>query len=173
MTRFPVTSFARVSEDRHAAIPISVMETSSGKLGEARVTSPILLYDGTCGFCAASVQFILARDRKGTMRFAAIDSAAGRDVLQRHPGVRAFDSVLFVEPANGDQPQRVFGHSDAALRVASYLGGLWRLLGLARIVPRPVRDAAYRLIASHRHRLTAGGQKCVIPSAQDRGRFLE
>lgn len=137
------------------------------------ITTPLLLYDGTCGFCAESVEFVLTRDRRKTMRFAALDSAAGRAVLERHPEVLAFDSVLFVEPANGEQPERVFAHSDAALRVLSYLGGPWRLLGLARIVPRPVRDATYRLIARHRHRLSGIRPRCVIPSDGDRGRFLE
>jgi len=139
----------------------------------APLTSPILLYDGTCGFCAESVQFVLARDRKGTLRFAALDSATGRAILERHPEVRGFDSVLFVEPAGGANPERVFAQSTAALRVATYLGGPWRLLQLARFVPSPVRDAVYRLIARHRHRLSASGPLCVIPAARDRARFLE
>jgi predicted DCC family thiol-disulfide oxidoreductase YuxK len=139
----------------------------------APIASPILLYDGTCGFCAESVQFILARDRKGTLRFAALDSGTGRAILERHPDVRGFDSVLFVEPADGANPERVLAHSTAALRVATYLGGSWRLLQLARFVPSPIRDAVYRLIARHRHRLSANGPVCVIPSARDRARFLD
>src|SRR5689334_14181764 len=92
----------------------------------ALLTSPILLYDGTCGFCAESVQFVLERDPAGTLRFAALDSATGRDILERHPEVRGFDSVLYVEPADGTNPERVFAHSNAALRVAAYLGDSWR-----------------------------------------------
>ena len=139
----------------------------------APIASPILLFDGTCGFCAESVQFVLARDRKGTLRFAALDSATGRAILDRHPEVRGFDSVLFVEPADGTSPERVFAHSAAALRVATYLGGSWRWLQLARFVPSPIRDAVYRLIARHRHRLSANGPVCVIPAARDRARFME
>ena len=139
----------------------------------APVTSPILLYDGACGFCAESVQFVLARDPGGPLRFAALDSATGRDILERHPDVRGFDSVLFVEPADDTNPERVFAHSNAALRVAAYLGGPWRLLQMARLVPSPVRDGVYRLIARHRHRLSAHGPLCVIPTARDRARFLD
>jgi predicted DCC family thiol-disulfide oxidoreductase YuxK len=137
------------------------------------ITTPLLLYDGTCGFCAGSVQFILARDRNGSMRFAALDSVAGRAVLERNPHMRDFDSVLFIEPPKGEQPERVFAHSDAALRAASYLGGPWRLVNVARIIPRPLRDAVYRLIARHRHRLSGARPQCVVPSAGDRARFLE
>ena len=139
----------------------------------ALIKSPILLYDGTCGFCAESVQFILARDPEGPLRFAALDSATGRDILERHPEVHGFDSVLFVEPADGTNPERVFAHSSAALRVATYLGGSWQWFQLARFVPSPVRDAIYRLIARHRHRLSAKGPLCVIPSARDRARFID
>lgn len=137
------------------------------------ITTPLLLYDGTCGFCAGSVQFVLARDPEGVLRFAALDSATGRDVLGRHPEVRGFDSVLFVEPANGTNQERIFAHSSAALRVAAYLGGSWRWLQLAGFVPSPIRDWVYRLIARHRHRLSAKGPVCVIPSARERARFMD
>ena len=135
--------------------------------------APLLLYDGSCGFCAESVQFVLARDTRRTMLFAALESRTGRDVIARHPEVREFDSVLYVEPANGVDPERVFAHYNAAIRVANYLGGSWRLLRVLQLVPSSIRDGAYRLIARHRHRLTAGGPKCVIPSAKDRARFLD
>ena len=136
-------------------------------------SAPILLYDGTCGFCAESVQFVLARDPGGSLRFAALDSTTGRDILARHPEVRGFDSVLFVDPANDTSPERVFAHSNAALRVATYLGGSWRWLQVARFVPSFIRDAVYRLVARHRHRLSAKGPLCVIPTERDRGRFLD
>ncbi len=131
---------------------------------------PVLLYDGTCGFCAESVQFVLKRDRDGALRFAALDSAYGRAVIERHPELRNVDSVLWVAPADEHDAERVLTHSAAAMRVASYLGGGWRLAQLARIVPAPMRDAMYRLIAKHRHRLS--DDRCFVPSAQERSRFL-
>ena len=135
--------------------------------------APLLLYDGSCGFCADSVQFVLKRDRKGTMLFAALDGRTGRDVIARHPEVQEVDSVLFVEPANGTDPERVFVQYDAALRVALYLGVSWHLLRVLQLVPSSIRNAVYRFIARHRHRLTAGGPRCVIPEAGDRARFLD
>ena len=136
-------------------------------------SAPVLLYDGTCGFCADSVQFVLKHDRKREMQFAALDGAFGRAVVARHPEVGGYDSVLYVEPARDGRSERVYIHSDAVMRVATYLGGPWRLLQLMRILPGFIRDNAYRLVARHRHRLSASRPQCVIPSAQDRGRFLE
>jgi len=136
------------------------------------IARPVLLYDGTCGFCAESVQFVLRHDRRGLLRFAALDSAYGRGILDRHPELRGFDSVLFVEPALNGGLEKVAAHSSAALRVAEYLGGRWGLFRVARVIPSPIRDAVYRLVARHRHRLSAHGPQCLVPSAQDRARFL-
>jgi predicted DCC family thiol-disulfide oxidoreductase YuxK len=137
----------------------------------ASSNTPVLLYDGTCGFCADSVQFVLRRDGDGPLKFAALDSSFGRSVLERHPEVRGFDSMLFVEPASADSPERIYAHSTAALHIARYLGGRWRVFSIARVIPPPVRDAVYRFIARHRHRLSR--PQCVVPSPDERERFLE
>jgi predicted DCC family thiol-disulfide oxidoreductase YuxK len=147
--------------------PQALPDVMAAALDES-MAGPVLLYDGTCGFCAESVQFVLRHDRRGLLRFAALDSAYGRRVLGRHPELRGFDSVLFVDPAQ----DKVAAHSSAALRVAAYLGGRWGLLRVARVIPSPIRDAVYRLVARHRHRLSAHGPQCLVPSAQDRARFL-
>jgi len=133
----------------------------------------ILLYDGTCGFCAESVQLVLRHDRRRTLRFASLQGEYGARVRGRYPELEQVDSVIWVDTgANGD-PARVLVRSDAALRVARYLGGWWTLLLAGRAVPRPIRDAAYNLVARHRHRLLAGGASCLIPGPEVRERFLD
>jgi predicted DCC family thiol-disulfide oxidoreductase YuxK len=134
--------------------------------------TPVLLYDGTCGFCAESVQLVLRHDRRGTLRFAALDGSFGRAVLARHPELKSVDSVLWYEPASDGQSERLLTRSAVALRVARYLGGVWRLAGVARLIPRPVRDSLYDLVARHRHGLVRGGPQCLVPTAEQRGRFL-
>ena len=133
---------------------------------------PVLLYDGTCGFCAESVQLVLRHDRRGALQFAALDSSFGRAVLARHPEIAAVDSMLWYEPALGGASERLLTRSAAALRVARYLGGAWRLATVAGLMPRFFRDSLYRLVARHRHRLTRGGQQCLVPSPDQRARFL-
>ena len=87
-----------------------------------------MLYDGVCGFCNMSVQAILDHDRRGTMRFAALQSDYARRIIERHPSLRDIDSVVYVERAGEPGRERVYVRSSAALRVASYLGGWWRVL---------------------------------------------
>jgi predicted DCC family thiol-disulfide oxidoreductase YuxK len=137
------------------------------------VNGPVLLYDGTCGFCAESVQLVLRHDRRGTLKFAALDSTFGQAVRARHPELARVDSVVWYEPANGKAGERLFTRSSAALRVARYLGGLWRLVLVTRLIPSVVRDALYDLVARHRHTLTRGGPHCMVPTAEQRARFLQ
>ena len=134
---------------------------------------PVLLYDGTCGFCAESVQLVLRHDRRKTLRFAALQGEFGAAVRARHPALEWVDSIIWVEPAGAGAPERVLVRSDAALRVAAYLGGWFTLTRLGALVPRPIRDRAYDLIARHRHRLVGAGPSCLVPSAEVRGRFLD
>jgi predicted DCC family thiol-disulfide oxidoreductase YuxK len=136
--------------------------------------SAILLFDGTCGFCAKSVQFVLSRERRRrTLRFAALQSTLGRDVQQRHPELANVDSVIWFEPAADDQPESVHVRSDASLRALRYLGGPWSSLAVAgRLVPPFVRDAVYDLIAKHRHRLVRPDASCLLPTPEQRARFI-
>jgi predicted DCC family thiol-disulfide oxidoreductase YuxK len=134
---------------------------------------PVLLYDGTCGFCAESVQLVLRHDRRKTLRFAALQGAFGAAVRARHPGLVAVDSIVWVEPPSEGRAERVLVRSEAALRVAAYLGGWFSLARLGALLPRAVRDRAYDLVARHRHRLLADGPSCLVPSADARARFLD
>jgi predicted DCC family thiol-disulfide oxidoreductase YuxK len=138
--------------------------------------SALLLYDGSCGFCARSVQFVLRHEaRRRTLRFAALDSAIGLEVRGRHPAIEGVDSVVWVEPSDASGgPERVLVRSAAVLRVLRYLGGVWgALAGLATVVPRTLADWVYDFIARHRHQLTRGGPACLIPTPDQRSRFID
>ena len=128
----------------------------------------VLLFDGTCGFCDGFVQFLMARDSGRFLRFAPLQSPAGRRLLAEHglPVTDDPDSMVYIEAG------RARTRSDAALAVARRLDGAWPLLGAFRIVPRFVRDAAYRLIARNRHRWFGRLDACRVPDAADRDRFL-
>jgi predicted DCC family thiol-disulfide oxidoreductase YuxK len=153
---------------RHSAFIFSVkiqfmVETTTG--------APVLLYDGVCGFCNKTVQMILDNDRRGTMRFAALQSDYARTVLGRHTALRDVDSVVFVEGSG--EGERVYARSDAALKVASYLGGFWKVFLAAKVVPRPLRDYLYDLFARNRYRFFGKYDQCMLPPAEARARFLD
>ncbi|MBU6366745.1 MAG: DUF393 domain-containing protein [Gemmatimonadetes bacterium] len=138
-----------------------------------RTPPSVLLYDGDCGLCARSVQFVLRHERparRGALRFAPLDSPYGQALRARHPALAGVDSVVWHTPAP-DGPGTVATHSEAVRAVLRHLGGAWGWMAvLLGVVPRPVRDTGYRLVARHRRRLFA--PTCVIPAASDRARFL-
>ena len=134
------------------------------------VNDATLLYDGLCGFCDGVVQFVLARDAGGTLRFAPLQGAFAHGVMERHPGLRGMDSLVLVTGEGATETVAV--RSDAALDVAAYLGGGWSLARVLRAVPRPLRDWGYDLFARYRYRLFGHRAACRIPDAADRARFL-
>lgn len=135
-------------------------------------SSPVLLYDGVCGVCNAAVRTILRFDRRGTLRFAALDSDFAREILARHPRAQGTDSAVYVRHP-GEPDERVDIKSDALLRVASYLGGWWRVTLAARAIPRPVRDWAYACFAAIRYRVAGRYETCPLPTPEVRARFLD
>ncbi len=133
--------------------------------------TPLLVYDGDCGFCARSVQFVLRHDRRGTLQFAARDGRAGRALRERHPDFRGVESLLWVE-RRGDR-EVVYAYSDAVLQTAQYLGGVYGLLAaVGGFVPRALRDPVYNLVARVRKRLFGGASACRLPSPDESARML-
>lgn len=128
--------------------------------------SPLLVYDGSCGFCARSVQFILGHERRHDLKFVPRDSELGKD-LRRRFRLEAVESMLWI--ADG----RAFTESNATLHAAKYVGGFWGFLGtIGSLVPAPLRNWAYRLIARNRRRLSSGMKSCLVPTLEQRARFL-
>lgn len=145
---------------------------SHPKIDVKTQAAPVLLYDGICGFCNSAVQTILRLDPHGSLRFAALDSDFARGVIARHPFLAGVDSVVFVERP-GQFDEEVAVKSDAALRVAGYLGGPWRVLRIAGVVPAAVRDALYDGFARLRYRIFGTHDTCPIPAPKVRARFLD
>jgi len=133
----------------------------------------LLLYDGECGFCHASVQFVLAHDRRRRFEFAALQSAAAARALLPFGG-RPADLTTFhvIQDHRGARP-RLHGRAGAALFVARTLGPPWSLASVFRVLPRPWLDAAYGAVARHRRHILGAAESCILPGPEDRGRFLD
>jgi predicted DCC family thiol-disulfide oxidoreductase YuxK len=140
---------------------------------ETPAGGPVLLYDGVCGFCNKTVQMILEHDRRGTMRFAALQSDYGRAVVERHPPLKNIDSMIYVESPGDAARERVFTRSTAALRVVSYLGGVWKLALVGSLLPRRLRDFLYDQFARRRYRMFGRYESCLLPPENVRRRFLD
>jgi len=118
------------------------------------------------------VRFLLRHDRRGTLRFAPLQGPWAAQLIARHPELMDIDSLLWVEN-RADGAELVLARSAAALRVAGYLGGPWRLAQVAWLTPRAARDWAYDLFARHRHQLFTPAAGCYVPPREVRARFLD
>lgn len=132
----------------------------------------VCLYDGVCGLCNAIVRFLLARDRARRLRFAALQSDVGRELLARHGiSTGALDTFRVARDA-GTPGETVLSRSRAVLFACRELGWPWRAATLLGVVPRALLDAAYDLVARHRYRWFGRHERCLVPSPEHAGRFL-
>lgn len=127
----------------------------------------IVLFDGDCAFCNASVLWIIQRNPSDTLRFAPLESPEGKRALGSATLTDTRNTMVLIDAAG------VHTSSTASLRIASHLTQPWALLGACGLViPRPIRDAVYRLIARNRRRIYAAAV-CEVPTPELRRRMLE
>jgi predicted DCC family thiol-disulfide oxidoreductase YuxK len=132
------------------------------------VEHPIILFDGVCNLCNWTVQFVLRRDPRGYFHFAPIQSSAGERLMgDARSQVPARDTIILI-----DHGRRYF-ESDAALRIARSLSGLWPLLYAGIWFPRPIRDGVYAFIARNRYRWFGQSAACMVPTPEYMQRFVE
>lgn len=130
--------------------------------------APILLFDGVCNLCNGAVQWVLKHERQPKLRFAALQSELGKDVLlQNGLCVDKLDSMILLE---GDQ---LLLRSEAALRMAEIVGGPWRFARVLRFVPRVLRDWVYDFVAVNRYRWFGKEDSCMLPRPEWRDRFID
>jgi len=133
----------------------------------------LVLYDGVCALCNRVVQFVLRHDRRRVFRFAPLQGATGRSVIERSDG-QSDDLTSFYVIANYETPgPRRFAKSDAVLFVAGELGWPWKAARVTGFVPKAIRDRAYDLVARTRYRLFGRYDHCVLPPPDVRTRFLD
>lgn len=130
-------------------------------------THPVLLFDGVCHFCDSAVQFVLKMDKKEEFLFAPLQSEHGQQLLKEAGLPPDYcDSLVLAE--NG----RYYAKSDGVLRIAKRLPGMWKLLYAYKIIPRPLRDAVYDIVAQNRYKWFGKKESCRIPLPHERKRFL-
>ena len=132
---------------------------------------PLILFDGVCNLCNSAIQWLIRRDKEGRFDFASLQSDAARRELQKVIGAEEIDALpdsIVLLDSDG-----VHTRSPAALRIARGLGSPFALLGLGVVLPRPIRDAIYDLIAGNRYRWFGRRDTCMTPTPDIAARFLD
>lgn len=129
---------------------------------------PVIVFDGVCNLCNAAVRFIIRRDPKAVFKFASLQSPAGQSLLQQCGlSSQCRETILLVMEGSCSLK------SSAVLKIAKHLSGLWPLFRVLYIIPRPLRDWLYEVIARNRYKWFGRQDVCMIPGAGERDRFLK
>jgi predicted DCC family thiol-disulfide oxidoreductase YuxK len=127
----------------------------------------VILFDGVCVFCSRWIRFVATRDVGKRFRFTPIQSAYGTRLAR----------TFGIDPDDPDTNAVIHGgrahlKSDAALTVLSTLPG-WGWSRALFLVPKPLRDAVYGLVARNRYRIFGKYDACFVPDAEMRARVME
>ena len=119
----------------------------------------VLFFDGDCAFCSKSVQQVVRFDKRGEVSFAPLQGALSREMGFTRYAAEEGGTMVLLRESDG----RVFMHSDGLIELARIFGGGWRILVLARFIPKPLRDWVYRCIARNRYRFMGKADACSLP----------
>lgn len=133
---------------------------------------PIILYDGVCNLCNGGVNFVLEWDSKQALRFAALQSPAGRALLQQ--AGRSPDDISSIVLVENDASAHI--KSQAILKIAQYIDQPFPIAAkLGMILPAILADALYDFIATHRYGFFGKSDRCRLSSSDEAtgmGRFI-
>ncbi len=138
------------------------------EINELPKDKKIILFDGICNLCNASVQFVIKRDTKDVFRFVALQSDLGNKILD-HIGINRehTDSMVLYEPGKA-----YYYKAEAAFKIICEFGGYFKLLNVLRIFPKFISSAVYDYIAKNRYRWYGKQEACMIPTPELAAKFL-
>jgi len=129
---------------------------------------PIILFDGVCNFCNTSINFIIRQDKKKVFRFAALQSGAGKEFLEKYNLPKDYlESFILIDKG------KVYKSSTAGLRMYNKLPWYWKWLQVFWIVPKFIRDGVYNVIAKNRYKWFGKKEECMIPNEDIKNRFIQ
>lgn len=136
--------------------------------------NPIILYDGVCGLCNRLVRFVLKRDSRALFRFASLQSEFAATVLVRHGAAPDQLDTMYLVLGHGTPSEHLLDRADAGLFVWRNLGAPWKwIAAIYGLLPRPLRNWGYLLVARNRYRFFGKYDTCPLPDPRYRSRFLD
>ncbi len=127
----------------------------------------IILFDGVCNLCIGSVKFIIKNDSNDVFRLAAIQSPEGQEIIKKFSiDIEKIDSIVLIKK------NKIKYRSSAVLCVLRNLNTVWRFLLIFSVLPSPIRDLFYRIIAKSRYKIFGRNNICMTPNEDIKSKFL-
>ncbi|MBA6154165.1 thiol-disulfide oxidoreductase DCC family protein [Gelidibacter maritimus] len=128
----------------------------------------LILFDGVCNLCDASVQYVIKHDKDDVFRYTTLQGEVGQAVIKKfNVDTNKMDSILLYSSEDG-----ISYKSSAALKIASKLGFPRNLMTVFLIVPAFIRNWVYDFIAKNRYKWYGKKEACMIPTKELRSKFL-
>ena len=128
--------------------------------------NPVILFDGVCNYCNAMVNFAIRNDKKAILKFAPLQSQAGKRLKEEYKIAPGIDSVILIDQ------DKVYTYSDAAVRISKYLRWPAKILYALIIIPKFIRQPFYKWVAKNRYKWFGKKEECMVPTPEVRARFL-
>lgn len=132
------------------------------------IHQPLVFFDGVCNLCNSSVNYFIKKDRKNKLKFASLQSDAAKKILL-HFGVQKIDLKSIIVLNNG----KLYSKSSAIIEILRELGGIYKILLIFWIIPKPIRDFVYQFIADNRYKWFGKKETCMIPTPELKEKFIE
>lgn len=126
----------------------------------------IVFFDGICGLCNTSVDFLMPRDHNDRLHFATLQGETAEQLLSPEQ-LSDLDTILYYREG------KVLDRSTAVLTILKDMGGPWSVLRVALILPRSLRDAVYKIVADNRYRWFGKKESCRMPTPKERGKIMD
>ncbi len=128
---------------------------------------PIVLFDGVCNFCNTMVNFAIRNDKKGRLKFAPLQSATGKKLLEEFKVLPSADTIVFIDKG------KAHTYANAAIRISKYLNWPAKMLYAFIIIPPFISQPFYKWFAKRRYKWFGKKEVCMIPTAEVQERFLK
>ena len=127
----------------------------------------IILFDGVCNMCIGSIQFIIKKDSNDIFRLASIQSSVGQEIIKKYSiDIQKKDSIVLINGGN------ISYQSTAVLYVLYKLNTFWKFFLIFYVIPYPIRDYIYYLVAKSRYSLFGKRDICIVPDEYIKSKFL-
>ncbi len=126
----------------------------------------IIFFDGVCNLCNSTVNFVIDRDKKAHLKFAALQDEKSKEILSKYNLSEDLYSIIYLESG------KVYERSSAVLRISRKMDGLWPMFYVFIIIPKFIRDGIYNWIAKNRYKWFGKREACRVPEEGLEERFL-
>jgi len=127
----------------------------------------VIIFDGICNLCCGWIQYLIRKDKTMKFRFVSIQSETGQKLLNKVDGnVKQRESIIYLKE------NKYYLESSAVIEILSDVGGLWKLIVVLKLIPKPIRNKLYQIIAKKRYSFFGKRTDCLLPTPVNKKRFL-